>query len=133
MSKIRWRNTIRILFVVGIVVAGIVRINAGEISSGVSFVVASLGVVTVAQVLIWRRNRQTKESGMVSYDERDETIAGAAALFTVRIVLLVLSITMLVVFAVGLDWEVPIIVPIGIILFITSVLLRVSFLVLRRK
>ena len=133
MSKFRLRNTIRILFVVGIVVAGIVRINAGEISSGVSFVVASLGVVTVAQVLIWRRNLQTKETGMVSYDERDETIAGAAALFTVRIVLFVLSITMLVVFAVGLDWEIPIIVPIGITLFITSFLLRVSFWVLKRK
>ena len=133
MSRIRWRFVVYVLFVIALIAAGVVRICADDVVSGTSFLVASLGVFTVTKVLERRRVRQSEESGMVPYDERDESRAGKAALFTLRILLLLLTMTMLIVYAVGLNWEIPVIVPVGIILFLASLLLRVSYWILNRK
>ena len=107
--------------------AGVVRIIDGDAASGTSFLAACLGVVAVATILQQRKSRQAKETDMVLYDERNEIRAGKAALFTVRVLLAVLTIMMLIIFAVGLDWEIPVLVPVGMTLFAASFLLRVSY------
>lgn len=132
MIRIRWRFVVYVMLVIALIAAGAVRICAGDVVSGTSFLVTCLVVFTAAKVLERRRVRKSKESGMVPYDERDEARAGKAALFTLRILLLLLTVTMLIVYMVGMNWEIPVIIPVGIILFLASFILRVSYWILNR-
>ena len=132
MNKGKSRTIIKALFIFALLAAGAIRIIDGDAASGTSFLAATLGVVAVATILQQRRSRQAKETDTVLYDERDEIRAGKAALFTVRVLLFVLTIMMLVIFAVGLDWKIPMLVPVGFILFAASFLLRVSYWAMNR-
>ncbi len=124
---------VQVVFIVAMIIAGAVRIAAGDVASGSSFLIAGLGVVTVASIGRRRKRRRAEEREMVLYDERDVMMAGKAALFTVRVTLFILSGVMLVTFAVNPDWEIPVIFSLGIVLFLSSALLRVSYLIYRRQ
>ena len=127
MSNTRWRHGIQIAILVALIGAGVTRIVRGDAASGWSFLISSLGALTVTTVLRRSRTRRSTEAGTVPYDERNVENAGRAALFTVRAVLGVLTVAMLLLFAAGPDWRLPVIVPVGGTLFMLSLVLRVSY------
>lgn len=80
----------RVLITLALVAAGVVRMTSGDMPEGIGFIAGSV----IAGVLLGRRDhrlRQREERGEIIHDERDFYVAGRAAMFTVRLVLAVLT------------------------------------------
>ncbi|MDC7233393.1 MAG: DUF2178 domain-containing protein [Spirochaetales bacterium] len=132
MKKKNIRTAINILYITALIIAAIVRHQNGDKAGGIVLICAG-GLVYLLRILASRaKNRKLQKQGLVLFDERDIEISGKAALFTIRVQLLITGLLVLGLFAFNTTADIPTLI-LSLHMALSALLLQISYRVIGKR
>ena len=104
----------------------------GRYASAIGFCSGSAAGVVV-RLTRRARIKAIEARGDVPWDERDLRIAGKSAMFTIRVLIIVLSLGLLAVFLAAPETTVPVVPAAGVFVAVLAVVYAVSYRVMRKR